>query len=162
MLDLIAHRFIEQVPEEEVPMRSVTVSNDGATLVGGNNKGNCYIWNIQNTRDFTDLQPKTKFQAHQRYLIRCLLSPNGRLGSFSFSFFFKPTTRCIFADLTSSRTLATCSADTTIRLWDLSSSLHAPTKILQGHQRWVWDMAFSADSAYLVSGASDLLFTIHC
>ena len=25
-------------------------------------------------------------------------------------------------------------------------------KILQGHQRWVWDCAFSADSAYLVTG----------
>lgn len=27
-------------------------------------------------------------------------------------------------------------------------------KVLQGHQRWVWDMAYSADSAYLVSGES--------
>ena len=24
--------------------------------------------------------------------------------------------------------------------------------MLQGHQRWVWDCAFSADSAYLVTG----------
>jgi G protein beta subunit-like protein len=59
-------------------MRSVTVSNDGHTLVGGNNKGCCYMWNIQNTRDFTDLRPKTKFQAHTKYLIRCLMSPDAR------------------------------------------------------------------------------------
>jgi G protein beta subunit-like protein len=26
---------------------------------------------------------------------------------------------------------------------------------LQGHQRWVWDCAFSADSAYLVTASSD-------
>jgi G protein beta subunit-like protein len=26
---------------------------------------------------------------------------------------------------------------------------------LQGHQRWVWDCAFSADSAYLVTACSD-------
>lgn len=25
-------------------------------------------------------------------------------------------------------------------------------KVLKGHQRWVWDAAFSADSAYLVTG----------
>ena len=27
--------------------------------------------------------------------------------------------------------------------------------VLDGHQRWVWDCAFSADSAYLVSVSSD-------
>ena len=27
--------------------------------------------------------------------------------------------------------------------------------VLQGHQRWVWDCAFSADSAYLVTACSD-------
>jgi WD40 repeat protein len=28
-------------------------------------------------------------------------------------------------------------------------------KTLQGHQRWVWDCCFSADSAYLLSASSD-------
>jgi target of rapamycin complex subunit LST8 len=32
--------------------------------------------------------------------------------------------------------------------------LHCQT-VLDGHQRWVWDCAFSADSAYLVSVSSD-------
>jgi target of rapamycin complex subunit LST8 len=32
--------------------------------------------------------------------------------------------------------------------------LHCETE-LDGHQRWVWDCAFSADSAYLVSVSSD-------
>lgn len=69
------------------------------------------------------------------------------------------------------RHLATCSADTTIKIWSTLAS--APTrgpngetslgegafkleKVLQGHQRWVWDMAYSADSAYLVSGELNL------
>lgn len=90
------------------------------------------------------------------------------------------------------RQLATCSADTTIKIWTpilpspSSSPVPSPSpaadpgggtttyprggggggggiadgtgyqldKVLQGHQRWVWDMAYSADSAYLVSGAS--------
>ena len=29
-------------------------------------------------------------------------------------------------------------------------------KTLKGHQRWVWDCAFSADSAYLVTGEWEL------
>jgi len=120
----------ELVPEEDVPMRTVTVASDGSTLVAGNNKGNCYVWNMQNGREFTDLQPMTKFSAHDKYLIRCLLSPD-------------------------TKTLATCSADTTIKIWTFPDGQARREKVLEGHQRWVWDMAFSADSAYLVSASSD-------
>lgn len=31
-----------------------------------------------------------------------------------------------------------------------------------GHQRWVWDCAFSADSAYLVTGEHDFLSELQC
>jgi len=52
-----------------------------------------------------------------------------------------------------SRYLATCSADTTVKIWSVSPSFEFRLdKVLQGHQRWVWDCAFSADSAYLVTG----------
>jgi target of rapamycin complex subunit LST8 len=49
--------------------------------------------------------------------------------------------------------LATCSADTTIKIWQIENNYTVThKKTLYGHQRWVWDAAFSADSAYLVSG----------
>ena len=149
----------ELVPEEEVPIRSVTVASDGSCLVAGNNKGNVYVWRIQNGAygadgqplppgqagqagqtgqgaDFTDLQPVTKFQAHEKYLTRCLLSPDVRH-------------------------LATCSADATVKIWSTSRYEFALEKTLVGHQRWVWDAAFSADSAYLVTGkcSRDLFFS---
>lgn len=51
------------------------------------------------------------------------------------------------------RVLATCSADTTVKIWSISSNYEfKQEKVLLGHQRWVWDAAFSADSAYLVTG----------
>ena len=81
--------------------RSVTIASDGGTLVAGNNKvceripvillilekknrlherggnqGNCYVWKIKQTRDLVDLQPVTMFNAHPKYLTRCLLSPD--------------------------------------------------------------------------------------
>ncbi|MCO5583302.1 hypothetical protein L7F22_037212 [Adiantum nelumboides] len=155
----------ELVPEEEVPIRSVTVASDGSCLVAGNNVGNVYVWRIQNgsyddldpsinpsrsgilegqsgtpldgtngtgpgSGDFTDLQPVTRFQAHDKYLTKCLLSPDVRH-------------------------LATCSADTTVKIWSTSRYEFALEKTLVGHQRWVWDAAFSADSAYLVTASSD-------
>ena len=52
------------------------------------------------------------------------------------------------------RHLATCSADTTIKLWSTSNYEYTLERTLAGHQRWVWDAAFSADSAYLVTGTA--------
>ena len=134
----------ELVPEEEVPMRSVSIASDGSCLVAANNKGNVYVWRIQGgsygadgspivgdgQNELTDLQPVTKFQAHNTYITRCALSPDARY-------------------------LATCSADTTVKIWSTSHYQFKLDKVLTGHQRWVWDLAFSADSAYLVSASSD-------
>jgi target of rapamycin complex subunit LST8 len=98
-----------------------------------------------------------QFQAHDTYLLKCLISPDHH-------------------------TIATTSADHTIKLWkystanptvnsalnsntggaDSSSSATSTqpsltlTRCLTSHQRWVWDAVFSADSSYMVSASSDL------
>lgn len=60
---------------------------------------------------------------------------------------------CIQDSCGHTRYLATCSADTTVKIWSISQNYELKQeKVLQGHQRWVWDCAFSADSAYLVTG----------
>lgn len=59
------------------------------------------------------------------------------------------------------RHLATCSADTTVKIWSTSRYEFALEKTLVGHQRWVWDAAFSADSAYLVTGKSSIKLEHH-
>lgn len=133
----------ELVPEEEVPVRSVAIASDGSCLVAGNNQGNVYVWRIQGgtydtkdtpvedgRSDYTDLLPVTKFQAHDTYITRCAMSPDARY-------------------------LATCSADTTVKIWSTAQLKFNLDKTLVGHQRWVWDVAFSADSAYLVTASSD-------
>ena len=136
----------ELVPEEDVPIRSVSIASDGSCLVAANNKGRVYVWRIQggggyapdgtplpddgDRNELTDLLPVTKFQAHNTYITRCALSPDARY-------------------------LATCSADTTVKIWSTANLKFDLDKTLVGHQRWVWDVAFSADSAYLVTASSD-------
>ncbi|KAL5486114.1 LST8 [Sanghuangporus weigelae] len=124
--------MLDLAPAGDVPIRSVTIASDGSCLVAGNNKGKCYVWKInEESSDLPRFQAITKFQAHNKYLTRCLLSPDVRY-------------------------LATCSADTTIKIWSIGRNWEFKLeKILQGHQRWVWDCAFSADSAYLVTASSD-------
>ncbi|ODV82042.1 protein required for amino acid permease transport from the Golgi to the cell surface [Suhomyces tanzawaensis NRRL Y-17324] len=117
------------IPEDDVPINSLSVASDGSMLVAGNNKGNCYVWKMQNQRDITSLTPITKFRSHLKYITRVLLS-------------------------TDMKHLATCSADHTARIWSTQQNFNLETT-LQGHQRWVWDCAFSADSAYLVTACSD-------
>ncbi|PAV16211.1 WD40 domain containing protein [Pyrrhoderma noxium] len=124
--------MLDLAPAGDVPIRSVTIASDGTCLVAGNNKGKCYVWKInEGTSDLPRFQAITKFQAHNKYLTRCLLSPDVKY-------------------------LATCSADSTIKIWSIGRNWEFKLeKILIGHQRWVWDCAFSADSAYLVTASSD-------
>lgn len=105
-----------------------------------------YVWHLLQYREKTTLVPITHFSAHKgSYITRVLLSPDVKH-------------------------LATCSADHTAKIWevkDLESMIPVPGQApaepkpfklestLTGHQRWVWDCAFSADSAYLVTACSD-------
>ncbi|EKG21902.1 hypothetical protein MPH_00822 [Macrophomina phaseolina MS6] len=136
------------IPEDDVAVASVTVASDGSMLCAGNNSGNVYVWRMIQDRDITSLVPVCRFVAHNTYITRVLLSPDVRH-------------------------LATCSADHTARIWSVDTSQpHNVTgaeqlpverepgafpleTTLHGHQRWVWDCAFSADSAYLVTACSD-------
>lgn len=117
------------VPEENVPVRSVSVASNGTMIVAGNNNGNCYVWKMVNSRDITSLHPVTRFRSHSKYITRVLLSPDVKH-------------------------LATCSADHTTRVWSVEQDFRMEN-VLYGHQRWVWDCAFTADSAYLVTACSD-------
>ncbi|WVW82543.1 hypothetical protein I302_104554 [Kwoniella bestiolae CBS 10118] len=121
----------ELVPDEDVPIRSVSIASDGSTLVAGNNNGMIYVWRIVPVPDGNaNLLPVTSFRAHSKYITRVILSPDTKY-------------------------LATCSADTTVKVWSTEGLDYGLEKTLQGHQRWVWDAAFSADSAYLVTASSD-------
>lgn len=124
--DTCTHQLI---PEDSVPVRSVSVASDGSMLIAGNNTGNVYVWKMVNSKDSTALHPVTKFRAHSKYVTKVLISPDVKH-------------------------LATCSADHTARIWSTEQQFAMET-VLTGHQRWVWDCAFSADSAYLVTACSD-------
>ncbi|KAB5577515.1 WD40-repeat-containing domain protein [Coniochaeta sp. 2T2.1] len=149
-------------PEADVSMSSVTVATDGSLLCAANNTGNVFVWSLTQMYDRTHIVPITRFQAHNEYITRILLSPDVKK-------------------------LATCSADHTAKIWrvidiDPTSDTQAPAPpshsnqqqqnpihsgppngnhnntsttpnpshipterpypleaTLTGHQRWVWD-----------------------
>ena len=156
------------IPEEDVAVSSVTVASDGTLLCAGNNHGNVYVWRMIQERDVTSLVPVTRFQAHLQYITRILLSPDVRhLATCSADHTAKIWAVDRHATPQQQPTDGTASAGPKSSSASLSST--APTLIappshpnafplettLHGHQRWVWDCAFSADSAYLVTACSD-------
>jgi WD40 repeat protein/serine/threonine protein kinase len=62
------------------------------------------------------------------------------------------------------RTLASASADKTVRLWDLAGwrarEPFPPSRILEGHADVVWSVAFSQDGKVLASGGIDGLIVL--
>jgi len=134
--DLTADKCSREVtPDGDTAMRSVSIAPNGTVAVAANNDGSVFVWRLaaEDTSRFDLLE---KFTAHKNYILKAAISPD-------------------------SRSLATTSADKTIRIWDLDTKgldkdhTYTLNKTLTGHQRWVWDCVFSADSAYLVTASSD-------
>nr|XP_034918553.1 target of rapamycin complex subunit LST8 isoform X1 [Populus alba] len=123
----------ELVPEVDTAVRSLTVMWDGSLVVAANNHGTCYVWRLlRGNQTMTNFEPLHKLQAHNKYILKCLLSPE-------------------FCD--PHRYLATASADHTVKIWNVDG--FTLEKTLIGHQRWVWDCVFSVDGAYLITASSD-------
>mmetsp|Transcript_25539 Transcript_25539/g.42627 ORF Transcript_25539/g.42627 Transcript_25539/m.42627 type:complete len:307 (-) Transcript_25539:1468-2388(-) len=125
--DLAADKCREEyVPLVDVPLRSISLTSDGSFVAAGSHKGRVFIYTPDQQKGGLILSKE--YQAHEDYLLKCVISPD-------------------------SRSIATTSADKTIKLWDTSDFSLEST--LNKHQRWVWDCVYSADSLYLLTASSD-------
>ncbi|TWW81514.1 Target of rapamycin complex subunit lst8 [Takifugu flavidus] len=143
--DLKTDHNEQLIPEPEVSVNAVHIDPDASYMAAVNSSGNCYVWNMAGGigEEVTQLIPKTKIPAHNRYSLRCKFSPDSTL-------------------------LATCSADQTCKIWrtsnfslmtELSIKSNNPGETSRG---WMWDCAFSGDSQYIVTASSDNLARLWC
>jgi G protein beta subunit-like protein len=148
--DLKADSCFQSVaPRPDTSIRSITINSGGDMACVANNHGDVFCLEIGDTPTGPSSSSRTNaeahqdrlklvhtFRAHNRYILKCLFSPNQRV-------------------------LATTSADWTVNLWNTAKCGKPDVepwslwKTLRGHNRWVWDCAFSADSAYMVTASSD-------
>ncbi|KAK4954792.1 TOR complex subunit lst8 [Elasticomyces elasticus] len=166
------------IPEEDKAVASVTVAGDGTLLcaaVSSATQGSVYVWRMLTVRDVTSLVPVTKFIAHGTYITRVLLSPDvrqlatcsadhtARIWSITQSSSSSTPTPLPITDGSANtpdgspnpHSRAHGSKSPNANMGVDESGTFALEHILDGHQRWVWDCAFSADSAYLVTACSD-------
>lgn len=145
------------------------------TTTNPKHQGNVYVWRMIQNRDVTSLIPVTSFQAHMAYITRVLLSPdvrhlatcsadhNARIWAVNHSPSSTPNAASNIPPNNSTNgpnNAAVNGAQKEILPPDLRGSERAAGAFpletsLSAHQRWVWDCAFSADSAYLVTACSD-------
>ncbi|RLN31706.1 hypothetical protein BBJ28_00021912 [Nothophytophthora sp. Chile5] len=160
----------------ESGIRSVAVVPDGSALVAANNQGKCFFYRPE-AEGFYGLH--RTLQAHNGYILKCRVSANGKflatcssdktakvwslpavlaaqngdapevdtLGNGSMS------SQRHVGSMSSQRQLSSASMSST--LGPTMPSSNGLIHTLQGHQRWVWDCAFSAVSSYLVTCSSD-------
>ena len=138
-----------------------------------------YIWKMQQQGDITTLVPVTSFQAHATYITRVLLSPDVRhLATCSAD--HNARIWAVNENVLAAASAASNASEpppavdqaykaqhmhtaggqvpgvTTYALTPEQAKRALPLEAnLGAHQRWVWDCAFSADSAYLVTASSD-------
>ena len=61
-------------------VRSLSCATDGSMVVAANNSGTCYVWRLQrgSSGSTTHFEPFHKLAAHNAYILKCLISPDGR------------------------------------------------------------------------------------
>jgi G protein beta subunit-like protein len=124
-------------------IRSISINQEGNMMAIGNNEGTCWVWSLTGGFGSIPLQlgREDQIQPHRRYALKVLFSPDSTL-------------------------LATSSADGTAKIWrTVDFGLESECKVYGGgrsngnsrHATWVWDMAFTCDSEYLLTASSDKL-----
>jgi len=112
-------------------LQCIDIDPSGRYCCVVNTDGMCFIYSLNDLKE-----PKLikEWKAHEKYVLKCLYSPDGQL-------------------------LVTSSADHTAKIWQVNNDHreYLLDKTLTGHQRWVWDCAFGHDTSttYLFTVSSD-------
>ncbi|XP_036368013.1 target of rapamycin complex subunit lst8 isoform X2 [Octopus sinensis] len=119
------------IPELDASIQSICIDPMGTMMACVNNKGRCYVWSLSGSHksECSFLHKRAEFQAHKRYALKCMFSPDSTL-------------------------LATTSADCSAVIWK-TADFSKLTELKDNTQRWVWDCAFSGDSQYIITASSD-------
>ncbi len=65
----------ELVPDGEVGVKSISIAGDASMVVAANNRGRCFVWKLSDD-DSSRWEPMHKIEAHSRYILKCLFSPD--------------------------------------------------------------------------------------
>ena len=119
--DLAAKESVHTFPDHQNTVYGVAVKPDGKAAVSVGEDNQVRFWNPA-----ADGKQIRASGGHGKAIFRVMVHPKAPL-------------------------LATCSADQTVRLWNLDNG--GALKTLSGHTDWVYALSFSSDGALVASGS---------
>ena len=124
--DLRSTNCVQKLNERKAPVRSISAAPDLSLF-------NVAYMDAELVRiEYVDgeLAVRYSVNAQNEILLRCQNSPDGKM-------------------------VAACGANNTIKIWDAENGDSLFELHDQETKEWVWDIAFTNDSQYIVAGASD-------
>ena len=119
------------------PVRSLCFTQDGTLLISACDQGHIYIHDVSSfEKNQTILMVAAILNAHKSYILS--ISP-----------------------LPDSKRFLTCSADKTMKVWDVSTPNNGPIHTFTGHEKIVWNIATSVDGRRAASVGDDGLLQIY-
>ena len=140
MWDMVSNQCAHSItPEPNNAIASVDVSRDGAYLAAATYNGTVYLWDLVGDMQH-DPQAVTFFTAHSE----CTPTPITSTACwYRFDMVYRYLLSLKFSP--SCSVLLTTSGDNIAKLWSIPDGAYL--KSFVGHQRWVWDSAFTYDSS---------------
>ncbi|MFL5728866.1 MAG: eIF2A-related protein [Cytophagaceae bacterium] len=161
----------EVITKNTSRIRTLAVSPDGTSIVGGTDKGQVVVWNLLNRSSEALFTTKKSKQVNsvsysndgkliavgddagvlriwdiaQRKVVNVLTGHKARINDVKFS--------------KDDHFLASASFDGSIKVWNMQNLNDQPI-VLKDHSSWVWKMAYSPEGDKLVAGCVDNLIRV--
>lgn len=169
--DIRSERKEIHTADQDVSIQFISIEPEGNWLSAVDNKGNCYVYRLKShdhdmaspSQRTTCLKKRLKLPAHRKYALKCKFSPDSTLLVTTSADATAKVWRTadllpLSQDLDLSADPASVSLSGSIGntgAWPSSENV-SPLVILKSPtQRWVWDVAFSMDSQYMITASSD-------
>lgn len=149
--------------EKDISIQSVDIQPDGNWLAAVDNVGCCFVYQLKwGCSMSTLMERRLKFTAHRKYALKCKFSPDCTLlatTSADTTAKLWPTANLLppsVAEVTDeSQNVDKVNYYSSSPLWPTLEDLQPSFELTTPDQRWVWDVAFTLDSQYVITGSSD-------
>lgn len=161
--DIRNDKKAEYLTEKDVSIQSLDIEPEGNWLAAVDNSGSCFVYQLKaGSKMSTLLERRLKFSAHKKYALKCKFSPDCTL--------LITTSADTTAKIWLTANLLPPSIDSqeetlasqqngqyppSAPVWPTLEELKPHFELKQPNQRWVWDVAFTLDSQYVLTGSSD-------
>jgi len=156
--DLQADKSEQIEVDYDISIQDISIESEGNHLAAVDNKGNCYNFTLKKNNGAQAMQKRLKFSAHKKFILKCQYSPDSTLlATASADQTAKIWRTADLSDLNTMLKNGDSDKKSNKQLsgssnWPKVDSIMPAVELKDQSQRWVWDLGFSADSQFIITG----------